>query len=75
MEELERQKEKYNALEKTWMAANQQFMEFQVSPDRPERSEWSRDAQFCLTLIREFLEPSPNAISGTKIQSTETFTN
>ena len=45
MEELERQKEKYNALEKTWMAANQQFMEFQVSPDRPERSEWSRDDQ------------------------------
>ena len=34
MEELERQKEKYDALEKTWMAANQQFMEFQVSPDR-----------------------------------------
>ena len=31
MEELERQKEKYDALEKTWMAANQQFMEFQVS--------------------------------------------
>jgi len=30
MEELERQKEKYDALEKTWMAANQQFMEFQV---------------------------------------------
>ena len=30
MEELERQKEKYEALEKTWMAANQQFMEFQV---------------------------------------------
>ena len=33
MEELERQKEKYDALEKTWMAANQQFMEFQVCSD------------------------------------------
>merc|ERR1712168_728 len=29
MEELESQKEKCDALEKTWMAANQQFMEFQ----------------------------------------------
>ena len=48
MEELERQKEKYNALEKTWMAANQQFMEFQVSPDRPGI------LTLFLTLIRVF---------------------
>ena len=48
MEELERQKEKYDALEKTWMAANQQFMEFQVCPDRPGI------LSLFLTLIRVF---------------------
>ena len=29
--QLKEEKEKYEALEKTWMAANQQFIEFQVS--------------------------------------------
>ena len=31
--------------------------------------------QLTLTLIREFLEPSPSAFSGEKIQNTRTYTN